>query len=343
MTAKKKKIIIIFGLFILSAGLTLSYKIYDIIYKANVKKDGFLLLPTNSNFSTLKDSLLANDYIVDYKVFERVSRLKKFETVKAGKYKLEEGMSSMELVNMLRSGNQSPVTVTFNNIRTVEQLAGRIAPKIEEDSAGLAELFNDKEFIHKYGFDKQTLVSMFIPNSYEFYWNTSAQDFFERMYKEYDKFWTQERIQKAKEINLTPVQVSVLASIVQAEQSQRNDEKAKIAGLYINRLKKGMLLESDPTLVYALGDFTKKRLLSVDKEIESPYNTYKYAGLPPGPINMPEISSLEAVLNYEKHEYIFMCAKEDFSGYHYFSTNLRQHEIYAQRYRNALNKNKIWK
>jgi len=184
---------------------------------------------------------------------------------------------------------------------------------------------------------------MFIPNTYEFYWNTSAEEFFKRMAKEYKAFWTSERIAKAKKIGLSQSEVSALASIVQAEQLFHADERSRVAGLYINRLNKGMLLQSDPTLIYALGDFTIKRVLNKHKIIKSPYNTYLNTGLPPGPINLPERSSIDAVLNYEKHDYIFMCAKEDFSGYHNFAKTNRQHEIYAAKYHRELNKRRIYK
>jgi UPF0755 protein len=280
----------------------------------------------------------------DINSFKWVSKIKKYDLkVKPGKYKIDKGFSNNSIVNLLRSGNQTPVEITFNNIRDINDFAGKVSKKIEADSASLSELFSDSEFIEQFGFEKNTVISMFIPNTYQFYWNTSAKKFFEIMNNYYNEFWTQERIQKAKKIGLNKTEVSVLASIVQAEQAAHNDEKAKIAGLYINRLNMKMLLQSDPTIVFALGDFEKKRVLNEDKEINSPYNTYKFTGLPPGPINMPEISSIDAVLNFEKHNYIFMCAKEDFSGYHYFSTNARQHEIYADRYRNALNKKRIWK
>ncbi len=343
MTAKKRKITIITILFLLSTGLTLSYKIYNIIFKPNVITSGFIYIPTNSNFNTVCDTLKQNNYLQDLTSFKRVSSIKKYNKVKAGRYELKEGMSNNDLINLLRSGNQATVTITFNNIRTLDQLAGKVSKIIEADSLTLIELFNNKDYISEYGFNEQTLISMFIPNSYQFYWNSSAKTFFEKMNKEYLRFWNDERLEKAQKIGLTRQEVSTLASIVQAEQSQHNSEKPTIAGLYINRLKIGMILQSDPTLIFALNDFTKKRVLLKDKEVESPYNTYKYAGLPPGPINMPEISTLDAVLNYKKHNYLFMCAKEDFLGYHYFAKTNRQHEVYAGRYRRALNKNKIWK
>lgn len=317
---------------------------YDKIWDTNVTKDGFLYIPNNSNFESVCDSLTKNNFLEDINSFKWVAKQKKYDTnVKAGKYEIKKDMSNSSLVNLLRSGKQTRVIITFNNIKNLDIFAGKISKKIEADSASLSELFSNSDFIDKYGFDKNNVIAMFIPNTYEFYWNTSPRKFFEIMNNYYKDFWTDNRIQKTKNIGLNKIEVSTLASIVQAEQAMRNDEKPIIAGLYINRLKKGMLLQSDPTILFALNNFEKKRVLNTDKEVESPYNTYKYAGLPPGPINMPEISSIDAVLNFKKHNYIFMCAKEDFSGYHYFSTNARQHEIYANRYRRALNKKRIWK
>jgi len=250
-------------------------------------------------------------------------------------------MSNNELVNLLRSGKQVPVKLTFNSIRTPEQLAGKVAKQIEADSTDIIKLLKSESFTSSYGFNKYTIMTMFIPNTYEVYWNMSAEDFFRRMANEYKNFWTEERKQKAKNINLMQSQVSILASVVQAEQSVHHDEKRIIAGLYINRLQKRMKLESDPTLVYAVGDFEIKRVLNIHKEVESPFNTYKYLGLPPGPINLPEISSIDAVLNYQPNNYIFMCAKEDFSGKHNFAVTYNEHLRNAERYRAALNKRKI--
>ena len=186
-------------------------------------------------------------------------------------------------------------------------------------------------------------MTMFIPNTYEVYWNTSAEEFVKRMAREYKAFWTEQRKAQAKALNLTQSEVSILASIVQAEQSEHRDERAQVAGLYINRIKKKMRLQSDPTLIYATGDFSIKRVLNKHMQLDSPYNTYMYAGLPPGPINLPEISSIDAVLDYEKHDYIYMCAKADFSGYHNFSRSFFQHNAYAKAYRNELNRRKIMK
>jgi len=345
-TKTKKKIVIAFVVviaIIISAGLY-AFTVYKDIFKENITNNSFIFVPTGADYNELLDTLLASKVIADINSLKKTALIKKFKNkVHPGKYKLKKGMTNNELVNMLRSGSQTPVKLTFNNVRNINELASKVSKFIEADSIEIIEILSNQSLIELYGFNEKTIIGMFIPNTYEYYWNTSAKLFFNKMNKEYNKFWTDDRIKKAKNINLTQQEVSVLASIVQAEQREHNDEKAIIAGLYINRLKRGMLLQSDPTLIFASGDFTKKRVLNKDKEIESPYNTYKYAGLPPGPINMPEISSIKAVLNYKKNNYIFMCAKEDFSGYHNFAVNVHQHGINARKYQSALNKRKIWK
>lgn len=334
---------LIFG----SIATLIAYSYYQKIYTPNTQiKEGkvfYLYIPGNANFSNVIDSLRKYEILKDEESFIWLSEKKKYKKIRSGRYKITVGMSNNQLINILRAGLQTPVKLTFNNIRTKEELAGKISKTLEFDSLSLINLLNNKDFLKPYGFNPETVISMFIPNTYEFYWNSSPKVFFKKMNKEYNKFWTKERKEKAKKINMSPLQVATLASIVQAEQSKHNDEKAKVAGLYINRLKKGMLLQSDPTVIYAKGDFSIRRVLNKDKEINSPYNTYLYKGLPPAPINLPEISSIDAVLNYEKHSYIYMCAKEDFSGYHNFSKTLTQHNIYAKRYQKALNKERIWR
>ncbi len=327
-------------------GAAVAYYFYQRIYTDNVSigdaKAYYLYIATNSNFENVVDSLEAHHVLKETSSFIWVAKRKKYENkVKAGRYEISPGMSNNEIVNMLRVGNQKPINLTFNSIRTKSELAKKISDQLEFDSISLINLLNDKSFLKVYGFTPETVISMFIPDTYQFNWNKTAEEFFEKMNKEYERFWNPKRIKKLKSIRLSKLEASTLASIVQAEQSVRNDEKARVAGLYINRIKQGMLLESDPTIVYAIGDFSIRRVLNRDKEIDSPYNTYRYAGLPPGPINLPEISSIDAVLNYEKHDYIFMCAKEDFSGYHNFATNLSQHNIYARKYQMALNKKGI--
>ncbi|MBA3901118.1 MAG: endolytic transglycosylase MltG, partial [Bacteroidetes bacterium] len=326
-----------------------AYDKYKAIYLPNVflkaKKSDYLFIPTGSTLEDVANILSEEGFIINKVTFEWVAEQKNYKKhVYPGRYKINNLMSNNKLVDLLRSGEQEPLRITFNNLRTKEQLASRISNNLEADSASLMKLLSDKDFLgNKYGMNPTSILTMFIPNTYEFYWNISSEQFLERMALEYKAYWNDERKAKAKKIGLSQTEVSVLASIVQAEQSRHHDEKPIIAGLYINRIKKGMLLQSDPTLVYAHGDFTINRVLNVHKEIDSPYNTYKYSGLPPGPINLPEISSLNAVLDYQKHDFIFMCAKDDFSGYHYFAKNYDQHLTYARKYQAALNKRNIMK
>lgn len=341
----KKVLISIVGVLLVFTAVS-GYLAYHAIYQPNVslggKKSEIIYIKTGSSFSDVVNMLYEHNLILNRTTFEWVAKRKKYDQlVKAGRYRILAKMGNNDLLNLLRSGEQEPVQVTFNNIRTKEQLISRVCNRIEADSAVLIELLNDEQMTAKYGFDKQTIMSIFIPNTYEFFWNTSAEQFVERMAKEYKKFWTDERKAKAKATGLTQSEVVVLASIVQAEQNRYNDEKPIIAGLYINRLKKNMLLQSDPTVIFAIGDFSINRVLTEDMLIDSPYNTYKYAGLPPSPINIPEISSVDAVINYAKSNYIYMCAKEDLSGRHNFASTLVQHNRNANKYRAALNKRKI--
>ena len=216
-------------------------------------------------------------------------------------------------------------------------LAGRISRQIEADSIAIVRLLNNTDSLAAWGFNLQTIPALFLPNTYEFYWNTDAWQFTKKMRQEYDKYWTEERKDKAKAIGLSPIQVSILASIVDKE-TNKTDEMARIAGVYLNRLRDGWLLQADPTLVFAIGDFEIRRVLNIHKEVESPYNTYKYKGLPPGPICIPSLQSINAVLNAEKHNYYYFCAKEDFSGYHVFAKTLTEHNRNAQRYQHALSR-----
>jgi len=338
--AKKKKIIIplivIFAL--LAAGLLVAYKAYNYAYAPNVtaQSETYIYIPTGTSYESLLEILKSSGNVTDIESFDQVAQFKKYDNkVLPGKYKLENGMSNNELVNMLRSGRQTPVNVTFISVRSLEILAGKAAVNIEADSADIANLLKDENIAKKYGFEKQTFCSMFIPNTYEFWWNTSAEEFVQRMADEYKKFWNDDRKAKANGLGLSQSQVTTLASIVESE-TQKNDEKARIAGVYINRLKKDWPLQADPTVVFAAGDFSIRRILNKHLEIDSPYNTYKYKGLPPGPICIPSTRSIDAVLNYEHHNYMYFCAKEDFSGYHNFAITNAQHEANARRYHNAL-------
>jgi UPF0755 protein len=241
---------------------------------------------------------------------------------------------------MLRKGEQEPVHFTLNAVHTKVQLASRVGGKLEADSIALLNMLNDDAYLSRYGMNVNTILSLFVPQTYEFYWTTSAEAFMERMAREYKKFWNEERKGKARAIGLSQTEVVTLASIVEEEQSRFDDEKPLIAGVYMNRLKAHMPLQSDPTVRYALGDFSVNRVLSEDLRTPSPYNTYLHAGLPPGPICFPEPSSVDAVLNYKKHNYIYMCA-EFGTGRHHFAETFEQHKLNAQRYRDALDKNGI--
>jgi UPF0755 protein len=336
-----KTIIVVFALAFIIAGLR-AYQLFGYIFHENVKTPGTITIPKDATFDQVVDSLKKHDVLVNYKAFIWVSKRKDYiHSVKAGKYEFEKGKNTNQLVNMLKSGRQHPVKLTFNNIRFKEDLAGVVAKYIEPDSATILEAFNDSNLWKKYGFNKYTFPCMFIPNTYEFYWTTSAEQFLQRMSEEYRKFWDSTRVARAQALELTPEQVITIASIVQ-EETNKPEEKPIIAGLYLNRLKKGIPLQADPTVKFAFGDFTIRRVLNRHLEIDSPYNTYKYIGLPPGPINIPEISSIEAVLNAAKTPYIYMCAREDFSGYHNFARTLSEHNENARRYKEALDTNKIY-
>lgn len=343
---KKNKLFLILIISFSVLAISLSFYFYQVFFSPNTllesEQSYTLKIPSNSIFKQVSNQLYEDHVINDVVSFSFVSKVLGYQdAVKPGLYVISPKMTNLELVRLLRSGSQSPVRITFNNVRTKEDLAEKITQNLEIDESQFLNLIEDSVYIRKFDFDEETIMSMFIPNTYEVWWNTSPESLFDRMYKEYQSFWNSERKSKAEEIGLSPTEVSTLASIVQSE-SQKADERPKIAGVYLNRLRLNIPLQADPTLVFALGDFSLKRVLNVHKEIESPYNTYKYAGLPPGPINLPDINSLEAVLNPEEHQYLYFCAKEDFSGYHTFATSLAQHNINARRYQAALNAAKIY-
>lgn len=341
--SKRTKLIILISVIII-AGLTIgiffAHKYYNWIYGPNIdlgmKEYDYIHIPTNSDYEEVLKILKDKEILMNLSSFDFVAERKNYMSrIIPGRYKVENQMSNNDLVDLLRSGDQSTLNVTFISLRTKEIFAGRIAGFIEADSVNLINLLKNTEIHEKYGFNEYTIKSMFIPNTYQFFWNTSAEQFLERMFREYKNFWTEERVNKAVQIGLSPVEVSILASIIEAE-TQKNDEKARMAGVYINRLKRGWKLQADPTVVFAHGDFTIRRVLLEHLKIDSPYNTYKHTGLPPGPINIPSIASIDAVLNYEKHSYMYFCASENFSGYHNFAVTLREHNANAARYHQAL-------
>lgn len=261
-------------------------------------------------------------------------------STRKGYFELKGSTSIYRAARRLAAGSQTPIKFTFNNLRLTEQLIERADECLYMGGDSLSVLLNDDRLCASYGFNTTTIKAMFLPDTYEFYWTVTPQRFVERMHEYYEQFWNEERRTKAKKAGLSPLEVSVLASIVEEETAMR-DEMPVVAGLYINRLRRGIPLQADPTVKYAVGDFTLRRILNKHLETPSPYNTYLNTGLPPAPIRIPSKAAIEAVLNYRAHNYLYMCAKEDFSGYHNFATTLSEHNRNAARYHSALNRRGI--
>ncbi|WP_417369741.1 endolytic transglycosylase MltG [Gelidibacter japonicus] len=333
-----KKILIAIVLIGLVVAGFIAYTIYQTMFVSNTafnNEVAHIYIPTNATYKEVREEL--EPLLKDIDKFDALAERKKYTTnIKAGKYAIKKGMNNNDIINSIRSNN-IPVKLSFNNQESLERLAGRVSTQIEADSLELFTVMSSPEFLKSNGFSSKTALGMYIPNSYQFFWNTSAEQFRERMLKEYNRFWNDERLAKAKSLNLTPDEVMTMASIVQKE-TAKVDERKRVAGVYMNRLKIGMPLQADPTVIYAIkltsGDFDQviKRVLYKDLEIDSPYNTYKYAGLPPGLITMPDISSIDAVLNYEKHDYFYFVADVKNFGYHKFAKTLSQHNVNRQEY-----------
>lgn len=293
----------------------------------------FIYIDTDDNVDSLREKT-AMGWRFD--AFQRVMK----PVVRTGRYRVEENMRSIDLYRSLRNGQQEPLMLTLPSVRTMNRLAGSLGKQLMLDSATVAQALSDSAFCSQYGYTIATLPALFIPNSYEMYWNISLPAFMKRMQQENARFWNHERQKRAEELGLSPIEVATLASIVD-EETANNGEKPMIAGLYLNRLRKGMLLQADPTVKFAQGDFALRRIYFAHLDIDSPYNTYKYAGLPPGPIRIPTVEALEAVLRRVEHPYLYMCAKEDFSGTHNFAATYAEHLRNARRYAKALNERNI--
>lgn len=337
-------------LIVLSIILTLwvLYGVFDYLkkmYLPNFITEGpaqYIYIRTGATFDDVCKELGNANALFNRSSFEWLAEKKKYvNNIKPGRYKLTGRLSNKELLQLLRSGEQEPVKLTINNIRTINQLAGIVGHNLEADSAEIVSLLNNNDYLIGYYLNPNTSLSIFIPNTYEFYWNTNAKQFIKRMYKEFNIFWNEERRKQADSIGYTPIEVMIIASIVE-EETNNADEYPIIAGLYINRLKINMPLQADPTIKFALGDFAIKRVLNKDTEVKSPYNTYRYKGLPPGPISMPSIKAIDGVLNYKRHKYLYFCAKSDFSGNHLFARTLQQHIQNANDYWKALDMKKIF-
>ncbi len=331
-------IILFFLVIIVFCGWVFHY--YQNFFHPNVttgdQPSAYLYIHTGTDFNTLKKLLSDQHYIRNMHSFELVAQKKKYNNkVRPGRYKILDGMNNNELVNLLRSGKQEPVRVILQNVRNPEELAGKIAAQIEGDSISFLNLMHDSAYLREFGAVPVTVFTLFVPNTYELLWNTSADQFIRRMYRERQKFWNDERLTKMNHERLDINSVIILGSILEKE-TAKNSEKPVIAGVYMNRLRKGWPLQADPTLIFAWNDYSIKRVLNKHKEIDSPYNTYKHLGLPPGPICLPSVSSIDAVLNYERHAFMYFCAKDDLSGYHNFAVTLAEHNRNAERYQAAL-------
>ncbi len=324
----------------------LGISIYKKAYIPNVRirqKVYYLIIPTGSTYDDVLRIMKEDKILINPGAFDWAADQKNYpKHIYPGRYKIRNRMSNNRLINILRAGLQEPVKLTFNNIRTKDELAEKISDQIEASKSSILRLLSDENFLHTYGFTGQTVIGMFIPNTYEFWWTTDSLGFFNKMYKEYQKFWNAGRLKKAENAGLSVNEVITLASIVD-EETRKESEKSRIAGVYMNRLKKKIPLQADPTIKFALGNFSIRRILKQHLAIESPYNTYKYYGLPPGPIRIPSVQTVEAVLNYEKNDYLYFCAKDDFSGYHVFAKTLEQHNRNARLYQRALSRRKIYR
>ena len=341
-----KKVIYIIIFSLISIGGVGGIYFYKIFYESNTLFNDeyiFIKIPTNSTENQLLDSI--GKHVKDLSKFSKAANYKDYLlNIKPGRYKLENGFNNNQIINSLRSNNV-PIKITYNNIETFDQLIKRISERIEADSLSLSNVFYEEKFLNELGLDSESVFSLFIPNTYEFFWNTSAIQFRERILKEFDRFWNDSRIEKSKKVNLNPIEVMTLASIVQKE-TPKVDERPTIAGVYLNRLERKMKLQADPTVVYTIKkrdgfDTRIRRVLYKDLRIKSPYNTYVYRGLPPAPIVTPDISAIEAVLNPQKHSFIYFVADVSNPGYHLFSRTNAEHNRKKRQYTNWLKKNRI--
>lgn len=323
------------------------YHIYQTIFSPNTafsENTTNVYIETGANYQDVASQL--QPLLKDLEAFHTVAQKKAYvSNIVPGRFILKKGMNNNQIINILRSGNR-PVSVVFNNQERLENLAGRIGEQIEADSLSLLKIMRDSVFLKTHGFTQENALAMYVPNQYEFYWNTSAEEFRERMQEEYQRFWTEKRLQQAKTLDLDPKEVITLAAIVQKE-TAKVDERRRVAGVYMNRIEHGWPLQADPTVIYSIKktrqnfDTIIKRVLYKDLETQSPYNTYIHPGLPPGPITMPDISSIDAVLNYEKHDYYYFVADPENFGYHTFAKTLRQHNNNKNAYVRWLEKHDI--
>jgi len=338
-----KKILICFAALGI-IGLILLYVFYDSIYINNVKieEPHSLYIKSGSSYSEFTDQLKYEDIIKNWTTFNTLAdRMNLENNIHGGHYLIEPGINNLDLIRKLRGGAQDPIRVIFKKHRNVETLAATVSQQIEADSASIVNFVKNPDFLQENDLDENTLMSLFLPNTYEFYWNADAEKFTKKMLQANSNFWNSERMVKAENLGLNKIEVITLASIVQ-EETSKTDEMPNIAGVYLNRVKKGWRLQADPTVKFANNDFSLRRILNKHLKKDSPFNTYKHKGLPPGPICLPSTTTIDAVLNAVDHTYMYFCAKEDFSGYHNFAETLKGHNANARKYHKALNERKIY-
>jgi conserved hypothetical protein, YceG family len=319
---------------------------YLTYYQPNIqthaKNHAYVFIPSGGNFSGLLDSLNAQNLLKNPKRFLRAAQKEQLaQRIKAGRYRLENNLGNKAAVRIFTLGLQSPVKLTISgSIRSKERLAGILSRPIEADSAQCYQVLNDEALLQSLGMDSTSLFAFILPNTYEVYWNTPPKKILERLLAEYQNFWNPERTRTAETIGMKPLEVSILASIL-CEETRYEPEMPVMAGVYINRLRLKMPLQADPTVKFALRDPSIQRVLYKHLEVDSPYNTYKHTGLPPGPICVPSIASIEAVLHYQTHNYLYFCASPDFNGSHLFASSLKEHSRNARAFHKALNERNI--
>lgn len=329
-----KKIISILLIIVFIIAVFIVWNVFGPAVKNPDKK--FLYIPLNSSYNQVKDSLKNGEYISNFFLFDKVAKYAELpQNIKPGKYKIAQGMSVYSLVKMLRSGRQEPVNLVITKLRTKEDLAKKISKSFEVDSLDVIRFLNNPDSLSQYDVDTLTVMTDVIPNTYTYMWNTPISAIFNKLDAENKRFWNEDRLAKAKHLQLTTKEVYILASIVEEETNKQGD-KGKIASVYLNRMQKGMRLAADPTVKYAMRDFGLKRIYTKYLSFPSPYNTYQNAGLPPGPICTPSIKTIDAVLDAPETDYIFFVARADFSGFSDFASTYQQHLVYAKAYQQAL-------
>lgn len=341
MITKRKTLIIILAALLTTAVVAAIIIANMLCHSLSPRETTYIYIDQDDDIDSVRSKLIATDADISMTAFDWLVTAKHYDQhIRVGRYEVSDRLSTLDLFRDLRNHNSKPINLVVPSVRTVELMAGRLARQLMIDSTTIVNSFHDPSTWATLGYDQQTFPALFIPNTYEIYWETSVERLVERLDKENKAFWNAERCTKAERIGLKKTEVITLASIVDSE-TANDGEKARIAGLYMNRLHRGILLQSDPTVIFAVGDFTIRRVLNKHLQVESPYNTYRVAGLPPGPIRIPTIAGIDAVLNYEHNDYIYMCAKEDFSGTHNFAVNYAEHQANARRYINALNQRGI--